>query len=137
MTKQFWINLPVKDLAKSKVFFTKLGFSFNTNHSNSNQLQLVIGDTNAIVMLFPESTFKNFTRHQIVDTKQATEVLFSIDAESREEVDELAKKAIMAGGKIIGQPAENEGWMYGCVFADLDGHLWNVLYMDVNMMPKE
>ncbi len=137
MPKQFWINLPVKDLNKSKVFFTKLGFSFNTKQDNSNHLQLVIGDTNATVMLFPESTFKNFTRHQIVDTEQSKEVLLSIDAESRDEVDEIAEKAVMAGGKVIGEPAENEGWMYGCVFADLDGHLWNVLYMDMSKMPKE
>ena len=137
MTKQFWINLPVKDINKSKEFYTKLGFSINTQHGNGDQAQLVIGDNNASVMLFPDVTFKNFTKHEIVDTKQATEVLFSIDAESREEVDEMAKKVIKAGGTIFGEPAEHQGWMYGCGFADLDGHRWNVLYMDMSKLPKK
>ncbi|MEH7524800.1 VOC family protein [Bacillus sp. JJ1503] len=137
MTKQFWINLPVKDTNKSKEFYSKLGFSTNTPLGNSDQVQLVIGDNNATVMLFPVSTFKNFTKHEIVDTKQATEVLFSIDAESKEEVDEIAKRAVNAGGTIFGEPSENQGWMYGCGFADLDGHRWNVLYMDMSKMPKE
>ena len=67
-------------------------------------MQIVIGDHQATVMLFPISTFKNFTKHEIVDTKQATEVLFSIDAESKEEVDEIAKKVVNAGGTIFGEP---------------------------------
>ncbi|WP_066070299.1 VOC family protein [Neobacillus soli] len=137
MTKQFWINLPVKDLNKAKEFYSKLGFLINTQHGNSDQAQLIIGDSNAAVMLFPDSTFKHFTRNEIVDTRQATEVLLSIDAESREEVDEMAKKAVEAGGTIFGEPGENQGWMYGCGFTDLDGHRWNVLYMDMSKMPKE
>ncbi|WML58694.1 VOC family protein [Neobacillus sp. PS2-9] len=137
MTKQFWINLPVEDINKSKEFYSKLGFSTNTPFGSSDQLQLVIGDNNATVMLFPVSTFKNFTKHEIVDTKQATEVLFSIDAENKDEVDEIAKRAVKAGGTIFSEPSESHGWMYGCGFADLDGHRWNVLYMDMSKMPKE
>ncbi|WP_430787086.1 VOC family protein [Virgibacillus flavescens] len=137
MTKQFWINLPVKDTNKSKAFYSKLGFSTHTPPGNSDQVQLVIGDNNAIVMLFPVSTFKSFTKNEIVDAKQATEVLFSIDAESKAEVDEIAERAVEAGGTIYGEPAENQGWMYGCGFADLDGHRWNVLYMDMSKMPKQ
>ncbi|ARJ37723.1 extradiol dioxygenase [Sporosarcina ureae] len=136
MVKNFWVNLPVEDINRSKEFYSKLGFSTNTLPGDSDQVQLVIGESNAIVMLFPVSTFKNFTKHEIVDTKQATEVLFSIDAGSKEEVDEIAKRAVMAGGTIFGEPSENQGWMYGCGFADLDGHRWNVLYMDMSMMPK-
>jgi uncharacterized protein len=137
MSKEFWINLPVKDLHKSKEFYSQLGFSINTHQANNNQVQLIIGDQNAVVMLFPDSTFKNFTKHEIADTMQATEVLLSIGAESREEVDEMAIKAAKAGGTIYGVPGENQGWMYGCGFADLDGHRWNVLYMDMSKMPKE
>jgi predicted lactoylglutathione lyase len=137
MIKEFWINLPVKDINKSKEFFTKLGFSLNPRFSNSDEMAgLIIGDRNMIVNLFPESTFKSFTRNEISDTKQATEVLLSIDAESREEVDEMLKKAVKAGGTICSEPG-GQGWMYGCVFADLDGHLWNVLYMDMSKMPNE
>jgi predicted lactoylglutathione lyase len=134
MTKQMWINLPVKDLNKSKEFFSHLGFSVN---GNSDQMRVVIGDKNSAVMLFPESTLKTFTKHEIVDTKEAIEVIFSIDAESREEVDEMAKKAVVAGGTLFAEPGENQGWMYGCGFADLDGHRWNVLYMDMSKMPRE
>ena len=138
MTKEFWINLPVKDVKKSKEFFTKLGFSFDTQYGNSDEsVALTIGSKNVIVMLFTEPTFKNFTNNEIVNTKQSTEVLLSIDAESRAEVDEMAKKAETAGGIVFGKPAENQGWMYGCGFTDLDGHRWNVLYMDMSKMPQK
>lgn len=132
MVKEFWINLPVKDINKSKEFFTKLGFSFNQKRSHNDESAcLVIGDKNIVVMLFVESTFKGFTRHPLADVKQATEVLFSIDAESRDEVDEMAKKALNAGGTVFSEPG-GQDWMYGCGFADLDGHRWNVLYMDMS-----
>jgi uncharacterized protein len=90
MMKEFWITLPAKDLSKSKEFFTKLGFTLNPRFSNSDEMVgLMIGDKKIIVNLVPETTFKNFTGNEIADTKQATEVLLSIDAESREEVDEM------------------------------------------------
>ena len=137
MTKEFWISLPVKDINKSKEFFTKLGFSFNTQYGNSdNSASLLIGQKNAVVMLFDEPTFKSFTKNEVANTTQATEVLLSIDAESKEEVDEMARKAVDAGGKSNHQPTEMKGWMYGCVFTDIDGHRWNVLYMDMSKMPK-
>jgi predicted lactoylglutathione lyase len=135
MTKQLWINLPIKDLNRSKAFFTALGFSLNPRFSNSTDTAgFMVGQT--MVMLFAENIFESFTRHTITDTKQSTEVLFSIDAESREEVDELAKKAANAGGTVFAQPGEKDGWMYGCGFSDPDGHRWNVLYMDMSKLPK-
>ncbi|WP_074727780.1 MULTISPECIES: VOC family protein [Paenibacillus] len=88
-------------------------------------------------MLFPEPVFKNFTGNEIADPKQSSEVLFSIDAESRGEVDEIAKRAVEAGGMIFSEPAEHQGWMYGCGFADLDGHRWNALYMDMSKLREE
>ncbi len=137
MTKELWINLPVKDVKNSKEFFTKLGFSLNPQYGNSAEsASLLIGSKNIVVMLFAEPMFKGFTRNEIADTKQATEALFSIDAESRAEVDEMAKKAADAGGTIFSKPEEIQGWMYGCGFADLDGHRWNVLHMDMSKMPK-
>lgn len=136
MTKEFWINLPVKDLTQSKAFFTKLGFSFHPRHENSNDAAgLLIGENNVIVMLFPESTFKTFSRNELVDTKEGTEVLLSIEAESKEEVDEMIKNALLAGGTVFSKP-QDEGWLYGAGFTDLDGHRWNVLYMDRSQMPK-
>ncbi|WP_261808227.1 VOC family protein, partial [Paenibacillus sp. N3.4] len=120
----------MKDLNKSKEFFAKLGFSFHPRHENSNDAAgLIIGEKNFMIMLFPESTFKSFTRNAVTDTNQSTEVLLSIDAESREAVDEMVRKVELAGGLIYSKP-EGKGWLYGCVFGDLDGHRWNVLYMD-------
>jgi predicted lactoylglutathione lyase len=137
MTKELWINLPVKDLKRSKVFFTKLGFSFDDRYNNDVGASLVIGDKNIVVMLFTEAAFKNFTGNSIPDLKQGTEVLFSIDAESKEEVDEMAQKVVKAGGTIYAEAEDNDGWMYGFGFADLDDHRWNVLYMDSSKMPNE
>ncbi|MBP1989363.1 VOC family protein [Paenibacillus eucommiae] len=137
MTKELWLNLPVKDLEKSKEFFTKLGFSFHPRHMNSNEMAgLIIGDKNVMVMLFPEAAFKGFTGNEIADTNQGTEVLLSIDAESREEVDEMIQRAVDAGGTAYSKP-QGQGWMYGAGFTDLDGHRWNVLYMDMSQMPQE
>lgn len=132
MTKKLWLNLPVKDLVKSKEFFRQLGFSFETKYGNTeNSACFVVGDNNFHVMLFPETTFKGFTQSEIWDAKVSAEMLISIDAESREAVDEMAKKTWEAGGTIFCAPGEVQGWMYGYGFADLDGHRWNVLYMDL------
>ncbi|PKL12816.1 MAG: extradiol dioxygenase [Spirochaetae bacterium HGW-Spirochaetae-8] len=136
MTKQLWINLPVKDIVKSKAFFTELGFSFNSEHGNTaHSAALLVGENAVVVMLFDEPTFNGFTNHVITDTKVSTEVLFSFDAENKEEVDELLVKVRKAGGTIIAEPVD-QGWMYGFAFADLDGHRWNVLHMDLANMPK-
>jgi predicted lactoylglutathione lyase len=136
MTNELWMNLPVKDLKKSKEFFTKIGFSFNTRGESNHSAGLVIGTKNIVVMLFEEAVFKGFTQNNLTDTEQATEVLFSFDAESREEVDAMAVKVKAAGGIVFSEPAENQGWMYGFAFVDLDGHRWNMLYMDMSKMAK-
>jgi uncharacterized protein len=137
MTKEIWINLPVKNVAASREFFTRLGFSFNPRFGNTEQSAcLNVGSKNVAVMLFAEPLFKSFTQNEMADTGKVNEVLLSIDAESKEEVEELARKAADAGGVVFGKPQENQGWMYGCGFSDLDGHRWNVLYMDISKMPK-
>ena len=136
MTKEMWINLPVKDINRSKAFFTKLGFSVNEQRSNAELASLVIGEKNLAVNLFRDSIFETFSKNKIADAKQGTEVLFSIGAESREEVDEMLRKAVDAGGMVFSKSQEKDGWMYGCGFADLDGHRWNSLFMDMSKMPK-
>jgi hypothetical protein len=136
MTKQIWLNLPVKELAKSKVFFANIGFSFNEQHDTEHSAAMLVGEKNFVVMLFEESMFGGFVQNKITDTKSSSEVLISIDAESREEVDELAQKVIEAGGTVFAKPAENQGWMYGCGFADLDGHRWNALFMDFSKLSQ-
>ncbi|UPZ17439.1 VOC family protein [Flavobacterium humidisoli] len=135
MTKQIWLNLPVKDVAKAKDFFWKIGFSFNEQHDTPSSTCMVVGEGYFVVMLFEEMLFSSFSQNSITDTKSSSEVLISIDAESREEVDELAEKVKEAGGNVFAPPAESQGWMYGCGFADLDGHRWNVLFMDFSKLP--
>jgi predicted lactoylglutathione lyase len=136
MTKELWINLPVKDLAKSREFFAKLGFAFNPRHEGSDEAAgLVIGEKGILVMLFPEAAFRGFAGNEVSDTTRGTEMLISIDAQSKEEVDELVRKAEEAGAVVFGRPKDN-GWLYGAGFADLDGHRWNVLYMDMSGMPQ-
>ncbi|MGZ3863999.1 MAG: VOC family protein [Bacteroidia bacterium] len=137
MTKDLWINLPVKDVKKSREFFTKIGFTASTQHGNGpDSAGMIIGNKNIVIMLFAEHIFKGFSQNDLIDTNKGNEVLISFDAESREEVDEIAHKAVEAGGKLFSKPAEHQGWMYGCAFTDLDGHRWNVLYMDMSRMPK-
>ncbi|MGN7810644.1 VOC family protein [Flavobacterium sp. 22076] len=134
MTKQIWLNLPVKNVAKAKDFFWKIGFSFNEQHDTPSSTCMVVGENHFVVMLFEEILFSGFSQNDVTDTKLSSEVLISIDAESREEVDELAKKVHEAGGNVFAEPAESQGWMYGFGFADLDGHRWNVLFMDFSKL---
>jgi predicted lactoylglutathione lyase len=131
MAKDLWLNLPVSNVRQSIVFFEKLGFSFNRKYDSENSASLLVGEKGVVVMLFEKPVFKGFTGKEIPDTTTA-EVLLSIGADSKEEVDEMAKKAIDAGGKSSHQPSEMNGWLYGCVFTDLDGHSWNVLHMDMS-----
>jgi len=135
MVKNIFINLPVKDLARSENFFTQLGFAFNPQFSDDKAKCLVIAD-NIFAMLLKEEFFKTFTKKEICDAQKYTEVLISIDAASREEVKELVSKAKKAGGTIYAEPADH-GWMYQDSFADLDGHQWEVVYMDVSKMTEE
>lgn len=128
MIKEFWLNLPVKDINKSKEFFTKIGFTPQENQPSDEMCGFQIGEKKMSIMLVREETFKNFARNPISDAKAGTEILISFDAESREEVDETASKVFDAGGTIFSEPAEIQG-MYGFAFKDLDGHRWNQLYM--------
>jgi predicted lactoylglutathione lyase len=137
MAKELWINLPVKDVGKSKEFFARIGFSPNTEHGDNNEMACVqLGEKQFNVLLFAENKFKEFTKNELTDTGKSTETLISFDAENAEEVDETARKVFEAGGRIFSEPAEIEGWMYGFAFADLDGHRWNQVYMDMSKMPK-
>ena len=137
MTKELWINLPVKDVKKSKEFFTRIGFTPEETHETADMACVKVGEKNIAVLLFAEETLKDFLKNEISDTKTGSEMMISFDAESREEIDETAKKVWDAGGNIFSEPAEIQGWMYGFAFADLDGHRWNQIYMDYSKMPQE
>lgn len=132
MSQDIWINLPVKNVEKSTAFFNEIGF--HAVSVGSERAKLTIGQTT--ILLFPDASFEKFTGSTIADTSHSAEVIFSIGADSRDEVDAFIHKVEVAGGSIFGKPAENEGWMYGAGFADLDGHRWNLLYMDESKMPK-
>ncbi|QKJ28916.1 extradiol dioxygenase [Mucilaginibacter mali] len=133
MTKELWINLPVKNLKQSIEFFTAIGFSFKTDSPGytDTMAPMIVGSKGIVVMLFQEDVFKNTCMNAVADTAKGTEVLFSFDAENREEVDATATKVEAAGGTIFAQPASVQGWMYGFAFADLDGHRWNMLHMSM------
>ncbi|WKA53029.1 VOC family protein [Planococcus shixiaomingii] len=129
MAKECWINLPVKDLQKSKSFFSALGFTLNERFSDSEEMAgIVVGDHSVMVMLFPEETFQSFTNNSLTDTSSSTEVLLSISADTREEVNEMISKVESAGGTVFAGPGERNG-MYGAGFCDVDGHRWNLLIM--------
>ena len=134
MATKIFVNLPVKDLNKSKEFFARLGFSFNEQFTDDKAACLVIGE-NIFAMLLREEFFKMFTKKESADAKKTTEALIAIDAESGQQVDDIVKKAAEAGGSIY-RDAEDHGWMYGHSFADLDGHQWEVLYMDEAALPQ-
>lgn len=137
MENNLWINLPVKDISKSNAFFTELGFILNPEFSSKDASTFIVGDNKVVVMLSEEPAFKGFAQSEIADTSKGTEVLFSIGASNHKEVDEMATKAVKAGGKVFAEPGAKDGWMYGCGFSDLDGHRWNSLYMDMSKMPKK
>ncbi|ALX47150.1 VOC family protein [Lentibacillus amyloliquefaciens] len=126
--KQIYVNLPVKDLNKSVAFFSKIGFEFDPQATDENATCMVINE-NTFVMLLVETFFKTFTNKEIADTTNNTEAILAISAESREQVDEIVKKALEAGGKSANDPIDH-GFMYGWSFQDIDGHLWEVMYMD-------
>jgi predicted lactoylglutathione lyase len=135
MATKIFINLPVKDLSKSITFFTGLGFTFNPQFTDEKGSCMVISE-NIFAMLLTESYFQTFTKKPICDAKAATEVLIALDTESKEEVMQLIEKAKKAGGTIYSEP-QDHGWMYQHGFADLDGHQWELAYMDISQFPAE
>jgi predicted lactoylglutathione lyase len=135
MTKDMWINLPVKNVTKARDFFVAIGFQANEGPGNSeHSASIKIGSKNSILMLFEQNFFKTISGNECTDTSKSSEVLFSFDAESEEEVREIAAKVEKAGGTVFSKPAAFQGWMYGCAFCDPDGHRWNVLFMDFSKM---
>ena len=130
MARKIFVNLAVHDLKKSMEFFSTLGFTFNPQFTDDKAACMIISDE-AFVMLLSEPFFKSFTKREPCDTTRATEALMALSCASRAEVDEIVRKAIDAGGKHAMDP-QDHGFMYGWSFYDLDGHHWEVLWMDPN-----
>ncbi len=133
MTTQIFVNLPVKDLDKSVAFFTALGFKFNLKFTDENATCMIVGE-DSFVMLLVETFFKTFTNKPLVDATQNTEVLVALSCDSRADVDAMVAEAATAGAATP-MPSKDHGFMYQHGFQDLDGHLWEVFYMDPDAMP--
>ncbi len=128
MNQQIYVNLPVKDLERSKAFFGALGFSFNPQFSDQNAACMIVSES-IYVMLLTEPFFQGFTRKPIADAKKTTEVLLCLSCDSRAAVDDMAGKAKAAGGAWPNEPKDH-GFMYQHGFEDLDGHMWELAYME-------
>lgn len=129
MSKQVIFNLAVRDVEKSKAFFSSLGFSFNPQFSNERAAMMVIEEGSIQAMLTAEDFFKTLTGKPVVQAKEANEIVICLTCDSREEVASLVEKAVAAGGRTP-HPLEDEGFMVSQGFEDLDGHLWNLVWMN-------
>jgi Predicted lactoylglutathione lyase len=128
MATKIFVNLPVKNLDRSVEFFTKLGFSFNPQFTDETATCMVVSE-DIFVMLLTEAKFKEFTPNAICDATKSTEVLVCLSSESREEVDKMIRNAVAAGGTTYNEP-QDYGFMYSHGFQDLDGHIWETMFME-------
>jgi predicted lactoylglutathione lyase len=128
LATQIFVNLPVKDLNRSKEFFAKLGYSFNPKFTDATAACMVISD-DIYAMLLTEAKFKEFTTKPIANAKEATEVLVCLSVESKAKVNEVVDTALN-GGAVEARPGMDYGFMFGRSFHDLDGHIWEIIWMD-------
>lgn len=128
MPRQIYVNLPVKNLNRSQEFFSALGFEFNPKYTDDKAACLIVGE-NIYVMLLIEEFFNDFTSKPIADAHKTTEVLLCINTDTRAGVDELVTKARNAGGAVPREP-QDHGFMYQHGFEDLDGHIWEIVYLE-------
>ena len=130
--QELWLNLPAKDLVRTKAFFTALGFE--SIRDAPEMIGFRIGQVP--VMMVTESEFEKYTAQRVADPSKGSEVLISVDAPNKEYVNNMAEKVKSAGGKVFSEPQEIQGWMYNMGFTDPDGHCWNILHMDNDKMTK-
>ena len=130
-TKQIWANLSAKDVEQTRAFYKALGFEVNGDGGGRNELaSFLVGENKFVVHFFAEERFKSAIDGGIADLQRGNEVMFTLSADSRDEVDEWAEEVVKAGGTLFSEPQAvmNSDKWYGCGFADLDGHKWNVFY---------
>lgn len=133
MGRKIFVNLPIKDMKRSQAFFRALGFDFNPQFTNEQGACMVIAE-DIYAMLLVEPFFQTFTKKPVADAKKGTEVLVCLSCESRDEVDDLVRKALAAGATAPNAP-QDHGFMYGHGFEDLDGHVWELMWMDPAAAP--
>lgn len=135
MPSQVFINLPVTDLQASIRFFTRLGFRFDQNFTDDTATCMAVTDR-LKVMLLTQDKFRGFAPNPVSDARRQTEVLISLRLDTRDEVDDMVRSAVVAGGTTYKEP-DDHGMMYGHGFQDLDGHVWEVFYMPEPALPAE
>ena len=130
-TKKIWANLAVKEVERTHAFYKELGFTPNGEFPKEYELaSFLVGEDDFVVHFFSEESLKTSMGGKIADLTQGNEVMFTLSADSREEVDQWAEEVANAGGTVFSEPQQIQGnndW-YGCGFADPDGHKWNVFY---------
>ncbi|MFI7141893.1 VOC family protein [Streptomyces massasporeus] len=126
--QMIFVNLCTGDLGASKKFFTELGFTINEQFSDDTTASVVISET-IVVMVHTEEKYLQFTKKEVADSTKTSEVLIALSSESREKVDELVERAVAAGGSVSGE-TQDHGFMYGRAFDDVDGHTFEVVWMD-------
>lgn len=132
--RKLFVNLPVANLDKSVEFFTKLGFTFDARFTDENASAMIVSD-DAVVMLLVQDRFKDFTKKQLVDATKHTEAILALSAASREDVDAFANTALEARGAPANDPMEMD-FMYGRSFQDLDGHIWEIFWMNPSALEQ-
>lgn len=135
MPKQIFVNLPVRDLTKATAFYTAIGATRNPQFSDDTAACMVLSDT-IFVMLLTHTKWATFTKKPIVDAHRESEVMLALSAEDRNAVDKITTTAAANGGKADVNPKQDFGFMYGRSFEDVDGHIWECMYVDMSQMPK-
>jgi predicted lactoylglutathione lyase len=128
MATKIFVNLPVRDLGKAVEFFKKLNFQFDPQFTDKNATCMIVGE-DIYVMLLVTDFFKTFTRKEIADATRSTETILTLSTDNRQKVDELVNTALAAGATSLND-TQDQDWMYGRGFYDLDGHHWEIMYMD-------
>ncbi len=135
MATKIFVNLPVSNLNKSVEFFTKLGFTFNAQFTDETATCMIVSE-DIFIMLLTREKFETFTPKEICDATKSTEVLVCLSCESRDEVDDMVRKAVAAGGATP-MDSGDYGFMYQHGFEDLDGHLWELIYMEPSAINQD
>ena len=135
MAKQIFVNLPVRDLPRAKAFYEAVGATNNPQFTDETAACMVLTDS-IFVMLLTHAKWATFTKKPIVDAHQASEVMLALSAEDRQAVDKMVDAAGAAGGKADVNPPQDHGFMYGRSFEDVDGHVWETMYVDMSQFPK-
>lgn len=128
--KRIWANYAVSDLARTTAFYNAIGFKPNgTNSVTKDLTSFLVGDNNFVLHFFLKDVLQPAMKGEITDSKTSNEIIFTLSAETKTEVDEFAKEVLKAGGTLVSEPEEFGAGYYGFIFADPDGHKFNVFYM--------